>query len=107
MAATVNAVSAAAPGHPCWPIPRPTGQQTQLLAAAVTDVQARYATWTLGNLIAAIDRQLPNPDLAAAQRPALVEELARQVLEPNNTYVVLNAGTGGPGPGTEGLAARG
>jgi hypothetical protein len=41
MAATVNAVSAAAARASVLAHPVPTGQQTQLLAAVVTAVQAR------------------------------------------------------------------
>jgi hypothetical protein len=38
----------------------------------VAEVQARYASWTVVNLIAAIDRQLGDLNTSAAARPALL-----------------------------------
>lgn len=55
----------------------------RVLAAGLDDVQQRYASWTLGNLAAAIDRQLGEAGhlgITAAERPALLEELAREAV---------------------------
>jgi hypothetical protein len=55
----------------------------------VAEVQARYASWTVGNLIAAIDRQLGDLDVSAAARPALLDVLAGQVPAAGNRFGVL------------------
>ena len=48
-------------------------QRRALLAAAVADVQHEYATWTVGNLVAAIDRRIgPLPAEARGAGPAAV-----------------------------------
>jgi hypothetical protein len=77
MAATVNHVAATADGvavtgHPDTALLPAAGDRTAVLAAAVAEVQARYASWTVGNLIAAIDRQLGDLNTSAAARPALL-----------------------------------
>lgn len=65
-------------------------QRQVLLAAAVADVQHEYATWTLGNLVAAIDRRvgaLPG-EASGVARPGYLEGLAREAVEPGNGYGV-------------------
>jgi hypothetical protein len=69
-----------------------------VLAAAVAEVQARYASWTVGNLIAAIDRQLGDLDVSAAARPALLDVLATQVLAAGNRFGVLRLTAADPVP---------
>lgn len=52
-------------------------------AAAIEDVQASYSVWTLGNLTAAIDKRLgaaADLGVSAAERPARLEEIAREAL---------------------------
>ncbi len=66
-----------------------TDDRSTVLAAAVAEVQARYATWTIGNLIAALDRHLPALDLPAQQRPHLLEAMAKQAVSADNEYGVL------------------
>ncbi len=66
-----------------------TGDRSVVLAAAVAEVQARYATWTIGNLIAALDRQLPNLDMPAQHRPHLLEDMARHAVAADNGFGVL------------------
>jgi conjugative relaxase-like TrwC/TraI family protein len=74
-----------------------------VLAVAVADVQARYASWTLGNLIAAVDRHLPGTDLpgelverAGQSRVEVLEALARRVVEAGNGFGVLDLGPPDP-----------
>jgi conjugative relaxase-like TrwC/TraI family protein len=100
LVATLEAVAdaaehAAAVGHPDVVSglrldPRVPEQRAALLAAAVADVQHEYATWTVGNLVAAIDRRIAAvPDEAAGDgRPAYLEALAREAVEPGNGYGV-------------------
>ena len=66
-------------------------QRRALLAAAVADVQHEYATWTVGNLVAAIDRRVgPLPAEAAGQaRPLYLEGLAREAVAPGNAHGVV------------------
>ena len=66
-------------------------QRRALLAAAVADVQHAYAAWTVGNLVAAIDRRIgPLPVEARGDaRPAYLEALAAEALAPGNTYGVV------------------
>ena len=92
MVACVEAVAdaaeaAAVTGHPDQVAglrldPTDPAQRRALLAAAVTDVQHEYATWTVGNLVAAIDRRIgPLPvDAGGQARPLYLEELARCLL---------------------------
>ncbi|WP_224389132.1 MobF family relaxase [Pseudonocardia sp. ICBG1293] len=52
-------------------------------ASAIEDVQASYSVWTLGNLAAAIDKRLGSAadlGVAAEDRPARLEEIAREAL---------------------------
>jgi conjugative relaxase-like TrwC/TraI family protein len=66
-------------------------QRRALLAAAVAEVQAAYPSWTVGNLVAAIDRRvgaLP-VEVAGAGRPAFLERLAGEVLAAGNEHGVL------------------
>jgi conjugative relaxase-like TrwC/TraI family protein len=101
MTATVNGVAAAvdavaADGHPDaarWP---PAGGRSAVSAAAVADVQSRYATWTVGNLIAAIDRHLGDLDIAAPDRATLLDGLAGQVLAGDNRFGVRQLTAGDP-----------
>lgn len=100
LVATLEAVAdaaehAAAVGHPDVVSglrfdPQVPEQRRALLAAAIADVQHEYATWTVGNLVAAIDRRIAAvPDEAAgAGRPAYLEGLAREAVEPGNGHGV-------------------
>ena len=66
-------------------------QRRALLAAAVADVQHDYAAWTVGNLVAAIDQRIgPLPvEARGAARPAYLEALAAEALEPGNRFGVV------------------
>ena len=66
-------------------------QRRALLAAAVADVQHEYATWTVGNLVAAIDRRIgPLPADAGGQaRPLYLEGLAGEAVAPGNACGVV------------------
>ena len=66
-------------------------QRRALLAAAVADVQHAYAAWTVGNLVAAIDRRIgPLPvEARGAAGPAYLEALAAEALAPGNAYGVV------------------
>ncbi len=58
-------------------------EQARVMAAALEDVQSRYAIWTIGNLTAALDRRLGDArslGVPAEQRPAGLENLAREAL---------------------------
>ena len=58
-------------------------QLREAMAAAVEDVQAQYAVWTFGNLAAALDKRLGDAaalGVSAGERPARLEELAREAL---------------------------
>lgn len=58
-------------------------QRRDVMAAAVEDVQAKYAVWTLGNLADAIDKRLGSAadlGVSAEARPARLEEIARDAL---------------------------
>lgn len=62
-----------------------------VMAAAVEDVQAQYAVWTIGNLAQVLDRRLGDAHelgVAAADRPALLEELTREALRASNVVLV-------------------
>jgi conjugative relaxase-like TrwC/TraI family protein len=96
LVATLEAVAdaaehAAAVGHPDVVSglrfdPQVPEQRRALLAAAIADVQHEYATWTVGNLVAAIDRRIVAvpAEAAGAGRPAYLEGLAREAVEPGN-----------------------
>jgi conjugative relaxase-like TrwC/TraI family protein len=67
------------------------GQRAATLAAAVADVQARYAVWTIGNLVQAIDQRLAPtalPGVAPADRPGVLEGLAREALRADHVVRV-------------------
>lgn len=101
LVATVEAVAdaaeaAAITGHPDQVAglrldPAQPEQRAALLAAAIADVQHEYATWTVGNLVAAIDRRVgPLPAEAVGQaRPLYLEALAREAVEPGNAHGVM------------------
>ncbi|MHA6631911.1 MobF family relaxase, partial [Pseudonocardia sichuanensis] len=65
-------------------------QRQALLAAAVADVQHEYASWTVGNLVAAIDRRIGTlpAEAGGAARPAYLEALAREAVAPGNGHGV-------------------
>lgn len=100
LVATLEAVAdaaehAAAVGHPDVVSglrfdPQVPEQRRALLAAAIADVQHEYATWTVGNLVAAIDRRIAAvpAEAAGAARPAYLEGLAREAVEPGNGHGV-------------------
>lgn len=100
LVATVEAVADAAEaavvaGHPDVVAglrldPTVPEQRAALLAAAIADVQHEYATWTVGNLVAAIDKRigaLP-AEMSGDARPAYMEALAREAVEPGNGHGV-------------------
>lgn len=73
----------------------------QALVAGVEGVQAKYATWTVGNLTAAIDEHLGDHagiGVAAGQRPAFVAALAEAVLAEPGRYGVVQVSAGDPVP---------
>jgi len=89
------AEAAAVTGHPDQVTglrldPTVPEQRRALLTAAIADVQHEYATWTVGNLVAAIDRRVGAlPVEAAGQaRPLYLESLAREAVEPGNAHGV-------------------
>ncbi|WP_043579060.1 relaxase domain-containing protein, partial [Actinopolyspora erythraea] len=59
--------------------------RSTILTQAIADVQRQYSTWTIGNLMAAIEANL------ASNSPyrGHVEELAREALRTSNDYGVL------------------
>ncbi|MEJ2865963.1 MobF family relaxase [Actinomycetospora flava] len=62
------------------------------VAAGVADIQTRYATWTLGNLVDAIDNHLGDAGalgVAAADRAQFLEDLARAALAPDGGHGVV------------------
>lgn len=62
------------------------------MTAGLADVQAKYATWQLGNLVDAIDRHLGDAaalGVPAAERPAAVDALARAVVDPGAGFDVV------------------
>ncbi len=101
LVATVEAVADAAEaagmaGHPDRVAglrldPTDPAQRRALLAAAVADVQHEYATWTVGNLVAAVDRRIGSlPAEARGQaRPLYLEGLAREAVAPGNACGVV------------------
>jgi len=57
--------------------------RAKVMAAAIADVQARYAVWTHGNLAAALDARLGDAHqlgVGVAERPAVLEALTRDAL---------------------------
>lgn len=76
-------------GHPDFRSKPDQHDREAILRAAVEEVQATYATWTFGNLVGAIDRQLVSAPCAPEERPAYVESLAREALRPGNEFGVL------------------
>lgn len=76
-------------GHPDAKVMPDQRDRQAILRAAVEDVQAQYPTWTLGNLIAAIDRQVISLPCTPEERPAYIEEMAREALRAGNEYGVL------------------
>ncbi|MFP5070919.1 MobF family relaxase [Pseudonocardia nantongensis] len=73
----------------------------QALVAGVADVQVKYATWTVGNLTAAIDERLGDHagiGVAAEQRPAFVAALAGAVLDAPGRYGLVQVSAGDPVP---------
>ena len=101
LVATVEAVADAAEatamtGHPDVVAglrldPTDPAQRRALLATAVADVQHEYATWTVGNLVAAIDRRIGTlpVDAGGQARPLYLEGLARAAVEPGNACGVV------------------
>ncbi|WP_165438618.1 MobF family relaxase [Pseudonocardia sediminis] len=78
------------------------GRVGAAVTAGVADVQAQYATWTVGNLTAAIDHHLGDHaaslGVAADERPAFLATLTRAVLEPGSGFGVVQASAGDPVP---------
>lgn len=94
LAAMLDQVDAAAAaverdGHPDARSKPDQQDREAILRAAVEEVQAQYATFNFGNLTAAIDRQLVSAPCAPEERPAYVEEMAREALRPGNEFGVL------------------
>ncbi|MBW4722422.1 MobF family relaxase [Saccharothrix obliqua] len=61
-----------------------------ILARAVSEVQHQYPTWTVGNLVAAIDKQLLSVPGLPENRFKVLEAMAREVLQPGNKFGVLS-----------------
>ena len=62
-----------------------------VMAAAIDDVQARYAVWTVGNLTAALDARLGDAaalGVPVAERPAVLEDLTRRALRTSEVVLV-------------------
>ncbi|GEL25724.1 hypothetical protein PSU4_46780 [Pseudonocardia sulfidoxydans NBRC 16205] len=83
------AAEVAREGHPDAAMMPDQSDRAAIVAAAVLDVQSRYATWTLGNLIAAVDRQVLHAPCSAEERPAYLETLAREAVCAGNGFGVL------------------
>ena len=65
-----------------------------VMAAAIEDVQTKYAVWTVGNLTQALDARLGDAHalgVAAADRPQLLDELTREALQRSNVLLVSAA----------------
>nr|ABN48424.1 ORF16 [Amycolatopsis benzoatilytica] len=94
LADTLDQVEAAAAkiereGHPDAKVMPDQRDRQAILRAAVEDVQAQYPTWTLGNLVAAVDRQVISLPCTPEERPAYIEGMAREALAAGNDYGVL------------------
>ena len=76
-------------GHPDARVMPDQADRAAILRAAVEDVQSRYPTWTLGNLVAAVDRQVLTLPCTPEERPAYIEEMAREALHAGNDLGVL------------------
>lgn len=72
------------------------------IEAGVADVQCRYATWTVGNLTAAIDDHLGDHaaalGVAAAARPAFMAALTEAVLAAPGRFGIVQVSAGDPVP---------
>ncbi|WP_308820170.1 MobF family relaxase [Pseudonocardia alni] len=72
------------------------------IEAGVVDVQTRYATWTLGNLTAAIDDHLGDHAAAlgvtAAARPVFVATLTKAVLATSGQFGIVQVSATDPVP---------
>ncbi|UKD50742.1 relaxase domain-containing protein (plasmid) [Amycolatopsis sp. FU40] len=76
-------------GHPDLRVAPDQLDYEAVVQRAIEDVQSEYATWTVGNLTAAIDRHLVRVPCAPEDRPEFVENLARTALRPGNEFGVL------------------
>ncbi|MDQ3432482.1 MAG: relaxase domain-containing protein, partial [Actinomycetota bacterium] len=76
-------------GHPDAKVMPDQQDRQAILRAAVEDVQAQYPTWTLGNLVAAVDRQVISLPCTPEERPAYIEGMAREALRAGNDVGVL------------------
>lgn len=76
-------------GHPDAKVMPDQRDHEAILRAAIEDVQTQYPTWTLGNLIAAVDRQVISLPCTPEERPAYIEEMASEALAAGNDYGVL------------------
>lgn len=83
------AADVAVNGHPDREILPDQHNRDAILQAAVDAVQEQYPTWTIGNLIAAIDAQFVDLPVSAEDRPQVLEDMAREVLQPGNDHGVL------------------
>lgn len=72
------------------------------IEAGVADVQSRYATWTVGNLTAAIDDHLGDHaaalGVAAAARPAFMATLTEAVLAAPGQFGIVQVSASDPVP---------
>ena len=76
------------------------------MAAGLADVQAKYATWQIGNLADAIDRHLGDAaalGVPVEQRADALEGLARRVLDPAEGFGVVQLSGHEPVPVPDGL----
>lgn len=60
-----------------------------IIEAAVEEIQAQYSTWTVGNLMAAIDRQMVTPPCPIEELPDYIETMAKEALAAGNDYGIL------------------
>lgn len=94
MHATVESVAEAAAevertGHPDFRALPDRNDREAILRSAIAGVQAEYPTWTIGNLVAAVDKQVVNLPCSVEERPAYIEAMAREALAPGNPYGTL------------------
>lgn len=95
MAATLDSVQEAAERvarsgvHPDALVLPDQSNPEAIVRAAIEEVQGTYATWTLGNLMDAIDRKTLVVAGPAEERPRRIEEMAREAVKPGNRHGAL------------------
>lgn len=84
------AATIAVEGHPDLRWMPDQSDREAILRRAVEDVQRTYPTWDIGNLTAAIDKQLLRVPGTAENRPKVLEAMAREAVTAGNKYGVLS-----------------